>query len=91
MLLEHVYSESEIVLDLNCCCIFREDPQSRLAKTAVTSSPYKSPEKPRPAQEERVEPQEEDPPPRKNMILYIPRSLIVDKDPHFWFVDEAEN
>uniref|UniRef100_A0A8C1DE92 Tight junction protein 2b (zona occludens 2) n=1 Tax=Cyprinus carpio carpio TaxID=630221 RepID=A0A8C1DE92_CYPCA len=41
----------------------REDPQSRLAKTAVTSSPYKSPEKPRPAQEERVEPQEEDPPP----------------------------
>uniref|UniRef100_A0A8C1YCN1 Tight junction protein 2b (zona occludens 2) n=1 Tax=Cyprinus carpio TaxID=7962 RepID=A0A8C1YCN1_CYPCA len=53
-----------------------EDPQSRLAKTAVTSSPYKSPEKPRPAQEERVEPQEEDPPPpRKNMIL--PNTVMV--------------
>uniref|UniRef100_A0A673M6U0 Tight junction protein ZO-2-like n=1 Tax=Sinocyclocheilus rhinocerous TaxID=307959 RepID=A0A673M6U0_9TELE len=48
---------------------------SRLAKTAVTSSPYKTPEEPLPAQEERVEPQEE-PPPRKNMILHIPRSLI---------------
>uniref|UniRef100_A0A8C1WT29 Tight junction protein 2b (zona occludens 2) n=1 Tax=Cyprinus carpio TaxID=7962 RepID=A0A8C1WT29_CYPCA len=54
----------------------REDPPSRLAKTAVTSSPYKSPEKPRPAQEERVEPQEEDPPPpRKNMIL--PNTVMV--------------
>uniref|UniRef100_A0A673MCJ4 Tight junction protein ZO-2-like n=1 Tax=Sinocyclocheilus rhinocerous TaxID=307959 RepID=A0A673MCJ4_9TELE len=63
------------ILSLNCCCIFREDPQSRLAKTAVTSSPYKTPEEPLPAQEERVEPQEE-PPPRKNMILHIPRSLI---------------
>ncbi|KTF79040.1 hypothetical protein cypCar_00020040 [Cyprinus carpio] len=50
--------EGDIILK-----ILREDPQSRLAKTAVTSSPYKSPEKPRPAQEERVEPQEEDPPP----------------------------
>uniref|UniRef100_A0A671N092 Tight junction protein 2b (zona occludens 2) n=1 Tax=Sinocyclocheilus anshuiensis TaxID=1608454 RepID=A0A671N092_9TELE len=40
----------------------REDPQSRLAKTAVTSSPYKTPEEPLPAQEERVEPQEEPPP-----------------------------
>uniref|UniRef100_A0A671N480 Tight junction protein 2b (zona occludens 2) n=1 Tax=Sinocyclocheilus anshuiensis TaxID=1608454 RepID=A0A671N480_9TELE len=37
-------------------------PQSRLAKTAVTSSPYKTPEEPLPAQEERVEPQEEPPP-----------------------------
>ncbi|XP_016311165.1 tight junction protein ZO-2-like [Sinocyclocheilus anshuiensis] len=41
----------------------REDPQSRLAKTAVSSSPYKTPEEPLPAKEERVEPQEEEPPP----------------------------
>ncbi|XP_026125246.1 tight junction protein ZO-2-like isoform X3 [Carassius auratus] len=41
----------------------REDPQSRSAKTAVSSSPYKTPEEPLPAQEERVEPQEEEPPP----------------------------
>uniref|UniRef100_A0A8C2IAY7 Tight junction protein 2b (zona occludens 2) n=1 Tax=Cyprinus carpio TaxID=7962 RepID=A0A8C2IAY7_CYPCA len=38
------------------------DPQSRLAKTAVSSSPYKTPEEPLPAHEERVEPQEEEPP-----------------------------
>ncbi|XP_059360085.1 tight junction protein ZO-2-like isoform X3 [Carassius carassius] len=41
----------------------REDPQSRSAKTAVSSSPYKTPEEPLPAQEDRVEPQEEEPPP----------------------------
>ncbi len=72
MLVECIYSLSETVLDLHCCCIFREEPQSRLAKTAVPSSPYKTPEEPLPAQEERVEPQEEPPPPppRKNTILY---------------------
>ncbi|XP_067270384.1 tight junction protein ZO-2-like isoform X4 [Pseudorasbora parva] len=41
----------------------REDPQSRLAKPIVTSSPYKTPEEPLPAQEERAEPQEVEPPP----------------------------
>ncbi|KAK7136209.1 hypothetical protein R3I94_014758 [Phoxinus phoxinus] len=41
----------------------REDPQSRLAKPTVTSSPYKTPEEPLPVQEERAEPQEEEPPP----------------------------
>lgn len=55
--------------------IFREDPQSRLSKPGVTSSPYKTPEEPLPVQEERAEPQEEEPPPRRNMILCI--SLIV--------------
>lgn len=69
MLVEHIYSLSETVLDLHWFCIFREEPQSRLAKTAVASSPYKTPEEPLPAQEERVEPQEEEPP-RKNSILY---------------------
>ncbi len=63
-----MYILSETVLEIHCCCIFREDPQSRLAKTAVASSPYKTPEEPLPAQEERVEPQEEEPP-RKNKIL----------------------
>uniref|UniRef100_A0A8C2AQM9 Tight junction protein 2b (zona occludens 2) n=1 Tax=Cyprinus carpio TaxID=7962 RepID=A0A8C2AQM9_CYPCA len=52
----------------------REDPQSRLAKTAVSSSPYKTPEEPLPAHEERVEPQEEEPP-RKNKIL--PNTVMV--------------
>uniref|UniRef100_A0A672NBN8 Tight junction protein ZO-2-like n=1 Tax=Sinocyclocheilus grahami TaxID=75366 RepID=A0A672NBN8_SINGR len=52
----------------------REDPQSRLAKTAVSSSPYKTPEEPLPAQEEKVEPQEEEPP-RKNKIL--PNTVMV--------------
>uniref|UniRef100_A0A671PKL6 Tight junction protein ZO-2-like n=1 Tax=Sinocyclocheilus anshuiensis TaxID=1608454 RepID=A0A671PKL6_9TELE len=52
----------------------REDPQSRLAKTAVSSSPYKTPEEPLPAKEERVEPQEEEPP-RKNNIL--PNTVMV--------------
>uniref|UniRef100_A0A673M6V2 Tight junction protein ZO-2-like n=1 Tax=Sinocyclocheilus rhinocerous TaxID=307959 RepID=A0A673M6V2_9TELE len=51
----------------------REDPQSRLAKTAVTSSPYKTPEEPLPAQEERVEPQEEPPPPA---IKTTPKILL---------------
>uniref|UniRef100_A0A8C2IE74 Tight junction protein 2b (zona occludens 2) n=1 Tax=Cyprinus carpio TaxID=7962 RepID=A0A8C2IE74_CYPCA len=60
--LSDVYSQSETVLAIHCCCIFREDPQSRLAKTAVSSSPYKTPEEPLPAHEERVEPQEEEPP-----------------------------
>lgn len=46
--------------------IFREDPQSRLAKPVVTSSPYKTPEVPLPTQEERAEPQEEEPPRRNN-------------------------
>ncbi|XP_077079339.1 tight junction protein ZO-2b isoform X4 [Siphateles boraxobius] len=41
----------------------REDPQNRLAKPTVTSSPYKTPEEPLPVQEERAEPQEEEPPP----------------------------
>lgn len=46
--------------------IFREDPQSRLAKPIVTSSPYKTPEVLLPAQEERAEPQEEEPPRRNS-------------------------
>uniref|UniRef100_A0A8C2I9T2 Tight junction protein 2b (zona occludens 2) n=1 Tax=Cyprinus carpio TaxID=7962 RepID=A0A8C2I9T2_CYPCA len=55
----------------------REDPQSRLAKTAVSSSPYKTPEEPLPAHEERVEPQEEEPP-RKNKILRtLPNTVMV--------------
>ncbi|XP_042585345.1 tight junction protein ZO-2-like isoform X7 [Cyprinus carpio] len=51
----------------------REDPQSRLAKTAVSSSPYKTPEEPLPAHEERVEPQEEEPPPA---IKTTPKILL---------------
>ncbi|TRY65008.1 hypothetical protein DNTS_024663 [Danionella cerebrum] len=41
----------------------RDEPQSRLTKPTLTSSPYKTHEVPLPAQEERVDPQEEEPPP----------------------------
>uniref|UniRef100_A0A671PQC0 Tight junction protein ZO-2-like n=1 Tax=Sinocyclocheilus anshuiensis TaxID=1608454 RepID=A0A671PQC0_9TELE len=55
----------------------REDPQSRLAKTAVSSSPYKTPEEPLPAKEERVEPQEEEPPRKNNILFTLPNTVMV--------------
>ncbi|XP_051508860.1 tight junction protein ZO-2-like isoform X2 [Myxocyprinus asiaticus] len=56
----------------------REDPQNRPAKTSVTSSPYKTSEKPPPAHEERVEPQEEEPlpPPPTPPIKTTPKILL---------------
>ncbi|XP_051964057.1 tight junction protein ZO-2-like [Xyrauchen texanus] len=63
----------------------REDPQSRLAKTLVTSSPYKTPEEPLPAHEERVELQEEEPPPLPPPAIKTTPKILLRPSPE----DEA--
>ncbi|KAI7797996.1 putative tight junction protein ZO-2-like, partial [Triplophysa rosa] len=51
----------------------REEPQSRLVKVPVTSSPYKIPEDPPPPHEEKEEPREAEPPPK---IKTTPKILL---------------
>lgn len=51
----------------------REEPQSRLVKVPMTSSPYKIPEDPPPANEEKEEPRETEPPPA---IKTTPKILL---------------
>ncbi|KAG1972078.1 tight junction protein ZO-2-like isoform X4 [Pimephales promelas] len=63
----------------------REEPQSRLAKPVVTSSPYKTPEEPLPVQEERAEPQEEEPPPPPPPALKTTPKILLRPSPE----DEA--